>query len=145
MNNNQRQRFNDKRRITRSSNHENLTDLAAKVSYTGNPVHKRNPGDFGLTPPSAPREDKTLCDSVGIFSKATATRLLRVGIKRGLISEQTRGGFPQNVWAVNQDGHPLEAQLENRNQGTYHGYPLASNDPFRNHVLSFWSSNEHAL
>lgn len=28
--------------------------------YEGSPHHKRNPGDFGLTPPSAPRLDKTL-------------------------------------------------------------------------------------
>ena len=145
MTNNQRQRFNDKRRIRQSCSLENLTDLAEMVSYTGNPVHKRNPGDFGLVPPAAPRDDKTLCDSVGIFSKATAMCLLRVGIERGLVSEQTRGQFPQNVWAVDKDGHPLEAQLENRSQGTYHGYPLALNDPFRDQVLAFWSNDEHIL
>ena len=145
MNNHERRRFNDKRRIRPSCQRENLTDLATRVSYTGNPVHKRNPGDFGLTPPSAHRDDKTLCDSVGIFSIATATRLLRVGIKKGLVSEQTRGSFPQNVWVVDDNGHPLEAQLENRSQGTYHGYPLALNDPFRDEVLTFWSNDEHVI
>ncbi len=140
--NNQRKQFNNKRRIRRSSKLENLTDLAKRVSYTGNPVHKRNPGDFGLTPPSTPRNDKTLCDDVGIVSKTTATRLLRTGIKRGLISEQTRGEFPQNVWAVDKNGNPLEAQLENRSQGTYHGYPIPPNDPFRDQVLNFWTNND---
>ena len=145
MSNTRRQQFNDKRRICQTSGHENLADLVEKVSYTGNPAHKRNPGDFGLSPPAEPRGDKTLCDSVGIFSKADATRLLKTGISKGLVSEQVRGGFPQNVWAVDEDGNPLEAQLENRSQGTYHGYPLAVNDPFRDAVLTCWSNSEHAI
>ena len=145
MNDSQRQRFNDKRRIRQSCSEEHLTDLAAKVSYTGSPYHKRDPGDFGLTPPSQPRPDKTLCDSVGIFSKSIATRLLSSGIVAGLISEQTRGEFPQNVWVVEETGYPLEAQLENRTQGTYHGYPMPLNDPFRNQVLASWSIDENSL
>ena len=145
MNNTQRQQFNDKRRIRQPRSHENLADLAEEVLYTGNSAHKRNPGDFGLTPPAGPRGDKTLCDSVGIFSKAIAMRLLKAGIARGLVSEQIRGKFPQNVWAVDENGNPHEAQLENRSQGTYHGYPLAWNDPFRDAVLTFWRNNEHAI
>ena len=145
MNNFQRRRFNDKRRIRSPSGIENLSDLAARVTYTGNPFHKSNPGDFGLTPPASPREDKTLCDSVDILSRAVALRLLRRGIERGLISVQMRGEFPQNVWVVDENGSPLEAQLENRTQGDYHGYPLALNDPFRDQVLAFWRSNEHSL
>ncbi|MDE2960869.1 MAG: hypothetical protein OXU28_12615 [Chloroflexota bacterium] len=145
MNNSPRRRFNNKRRIRQSRRLENLTDLAERVSYAGNPAHKSNPGDFGLTPPADPRDDKTLCDAAGIFSRSTAMRLLKAGIERDLISEQTRGAFPQNVWAVDENGYPLEAQLENRTQGAYHGYPLALNDPFRDQVLAFWSSDEHAL
>ena len=145
MNNFQRRRFNDKRRIRPTDGIEELPDLAARVTYTGNPVHKRNPGDFGITPPADPRDDKTLCDSVGVFSRAVALRLLRRGIERGLISEQMRGIFPQNVWVVDENGYPLEAQLENRIQGTYHGYPLALNDPFRDQVLAFWRRDERAL
>ena len=145
MNNFQRRRFNDKRRILSPGGIENLPDLAARVTYTGNPAHKSNPGDFGLTPPADPRDDKTLCDAAGIFSRSTAMRLLKAGIERGLISEQTRGAFPQNVWVVDENGYPLEAQLENRTQGAYHGYPLALNDPFRDQVLAFWRRDEHAL
>ena len=51
-----------------------------RVKYGGNPEHKRNPGDFGLTPPSQPRADKTLCDEVAVFKRTTALRLLRKGI-----------------------------------------------------------------
>ncbi|QDG54898.1 hypothetical protein FIV42_15430 [Persicimonas caeni] len=108
------------------------------MEYAGNPVHKRNPGDFGLTPPAAPSPDKTLCDGAEIFEKARAQELLSEGIRRGLVSAQQRGKFPQNVWAVTATGIPLEAQLENHVKGTYHGYPLASNDPLREKVLEWW-------
>jgi hypothetical protein len=98
---------------------ERLRRLACTAKYGGNPEHKRDPGDFGLTPPSLPRMGKTLCDSVGVFSRAEALRWLREGLKRGVVSRQDRGGWPQNVWAVTEDGQPLEAQLEG--EGRYHG------------------------
>ena len=138
-------RFNDKRRIRQFDDPVALSGLAARVRYTGNPAHKQNPGDFGLHPPAGPRDDKTLCDNAGIFSKSKAQRLLQEGIKRGLVSVQDRDGFPQNVWAVTDDGYPLEAQLENRTQGHYHGYPLPMNDPFRTRVLESWSNDVHTI
>lgn len=79
------------------------------IQYTGNPEHKKHPGDFGLTPPSAPRLGKTLCDSVNIHTRAEAERLLREGIQRGFVSAQERGSWPQNIWAVSHAGEPLEA------------------------------------
>jgi len=108
------------------------------VSYAGNPEHKRNPGDFGLTPPSQPRADKTLCDTAQIFSRKLATKLLRRGVEHGMISEQRSGRFPQNIWSVSDDGIPLEAQLENQESGSYHGYPMPEDDPFRLEVLKLW-------
>ncbi len=60
---------------------------------------------------------------------------------RGLISVQTRGQFPQNIWSVTESGCPLEAQLENQELGTYHGYPMPSTDPFRDAVLLRWSGS----
>jgi hypothetical protein len=95
-----------------------LERLARQVGYAGNPEHKRNPGDFGLTPPSCPRADKSLCDVARIFRRKDALVLLRAGIGRG---------------------QPVEAQLENQAQGTYHGYPMPESDPFRNVVLEQWS------
>lgn len=76
--------FNPKRRIRKSSSSETaegleLGALALQVRYRGNPQHKRNPGDFGLTPPSQPREGKTLCDRCGIIRKADAEQLLQEG------------------------------------------------------------------
>ena len=133
--------FNTKRKIQTTCNHEELAALAALVHYTGNPDHKKNPGDYGLDPRIGARVDKTLCDGVGIHNRADALRLLQEGIKRGLVSEQFRGAFPQNVWAVTESGEPLQAALENREQGTYHGYPLPQADPFGRVVLEHWSKS----
>ncbi len=135
-----RRSFNPKRRIRQTAlPPEELTSLAKRLKYTGNPAHKRNPGDFGLTPPSQPRPDKTLCDPTGITTVKESLRLLRQGATKGLISERTRGEFPQNIWAVTEDGVPLEAQMENRAQGAYHGYPMPSTDDFRDEVLRRWN------
>ncbi|MBF0296434.1 MAG: hypothetical protein HQL96_14695 [Magnetococcales bacterium] len=134
-----RDTFNPKRKIrpAPATNDERmrLEELADKVGYGGNPEHKRNPGDFQLTPPSNPRPGKTLCDSVGIITRSDATKLLREGMKRGLVSDLPDEGWPKNVWAVDADGHPLEAQLENALEGIYHGYPMPLADPFRMKVL----------
>jgi len=116
--------------------------LAKKVHYVGNPEHKRNPGDFALTPPSAPRADKTLCDLAGIRLKSDAVSVLRGGVLKGLISDKKRGTFPQNIWSVNSERIPFEAQLDNQETGTYHGYPMPEADPFREIILRAWESDE---
>ncbi len=138
--------FNPKRSLVAAKPEEAvLIALAEKVSYRGNPEHKRNPGDFGLTPPSAPRADKTLCDLAGVLSRAEALSLLRDGIRRGLISAQLRGAFPQNVWSVTSDQLPFEAQLDNQETGSYHGYPMPEADPFRQLVLRAWKAANERL
>ena len=136
-----RVKFNPKRRIRADADPDELAVLAERVKYTGSPYHKRNPGDFGLSPPSQPRPDKTLCDMAGITTVRESLRLLRRGVSKGLISERTRGGFPQNIWSVTEDGIPLEAQLENMEQGAYHGYPMPSSDDFREQILRRWSGS----
>lgn len=120
-----------------------LQALAAKSRYGGNPEHKKNPGDFGLSPASQPRQGKTLCDAAEIFTRAEALKLLREGFRRGMVSEQERNGWPQNVWAVAENGTPLEAMLENRDSGTYHAYPMFSHDPLRSEVLKRWNRKAH--
>jgi hypothetical protein len=65
-----------------------LETLATKATYGGNPEHKKNHGDFKLSPPSRPRPDKSLCDGAGIFKRAEAEALLKEGIRRGLVSVQ---------------------------------------------------------
>lgn len=129
--------FNPKRRIGRLDQGARER-LAEAIRYGGNPEHKRNPGDFGLTPPSSPRADKTLCDSVAIFEREKALALLKAGVMKGLVSDRWVGAFPQNIWSLTESGAPLEAQLENQETGQYHGYPMPENDPFREVVEKAW-------
>ena len=140
-----RDSFNPKRQIREcdAGDVPFLMDLLSKVRYGGNPQHKKNPGDFGLTPPSQPRSLKSLCDSAFVFRRSEALNLLREGVARGMISVQTNEyGFPQNIWAVKSlpDGTeiPLEAQIENPMVGSYHGYPLLPSDTMSGIVLSKW-------
>lgn len=135
------ERFNPKRRIRspEAGDAELLARLAKTVGYGGNPEHKKVPGDFGLTPPSDPRQCKSLCDDAAIKSHREALELLKSGITKGLISDRFNGDWPKNIWSVTADGKPLEAQLENPESGTYHGYPMPESDPFSAEILRRWS------
>jgi hypothetical protein len=135
--------FNPKRQICKPDEAARRLDAMqsnlGRLRYSGNPEHKRNPGDFGLTPPSGQRPGKTLCDQVRIFTRNEAVRLLQAGFRRGMVSVQERNGWPQNVWAVTDKGEPLEAQLEG--DGIYHGYPMPEADPFRDEVVARWGQS----
>lgn len=136
--------FNPKRRIA-SSGHASqaaLDALAQRVRYGGNPEHKRNPGDFGLTPPADPRPGKSLCDTAALFRRSEALHVLQAGVRKGLISDRHEGEWPKNVWSVTSSGIPLEAQLENAAKGVYHGYPMPESDPLAAEVLSRWSMHD---
>ncbi|MDX9981569.1 MAG: hypothetical protein RBU25_16220 [Lentisphaeria bacterium] len=124
-----------------------LTDAQRKhleeATYEGSPFHKRNPGDFGLTPPAAPRPDKTLCDEAGIFKKVVATRLFKRGIKRALVSEyMTPAGFPKEFWVVDSEGNVFEAMYGGTRDGAYHGYPIRRSDPLFEKVSSAWKEKQ---
>ena len=137
----QRATFNAKRRLQPTPHDEGqvhrLKDLSARLQYAGSPLHKRGPGDFNLDPPAALRPGKSICDDV-IDCHADAQRLLEEGAKKGLISIQINGGYPQNVWAVTPQGVALEAMLDNSERGSYHGYPMPEADPLRMLVLDRW-------
>jgi hypothetical protein len=139
-----RRNFNPKRKLRyppleiRNADGE-LRRLGETIAYGGNPEHKIDPGDFGLTPPGRPRPDKTLCDSAGVKTRAAAESLLRLGVLRGFVSVQERNGYPQNIWVVDEKGAPFEAQLENPARGIYHGYPMPASDPFAEEILKHWS------
>lgn len=109
-----------------------------RTTFNPNPQHKKNPGDFGLDPSSAPRQGKTLCDATGIHTRDEARQLLLDGCFRGLFSAQERDGWPQNIRAV-KDDQALEAQAEGN--GIYHGYPMPQNDPLREEVLRRWGQS----
>ena len=85
-----RRTHNPKKRIrsvpTTKEEQARLQQLAQKVRYVGNPDHKRNPGDYGLEPPSRPRLGKSLCDIIGTLLRADAQSLLQQGIEQGYVS-----------------------------------------------------------
>lgn len=91
----ERTKFNPKRRISPSITAHARVALLGGVRYQGSPLHKRNPGDFGLDPPSAARPGKTLCDEAGIFTRAEAVKLLQEGVSRGLVSVAVTGTWPE--------------------------------------------------
>lgn len=134
--------FNPKRKIApyNETNLQRGKALAALVKYGGNPEHKKNPGDFGLTPPADPRPTKSLCDAVNIFQRAQALSYLKQGLELGLMRNTgTEEQWPKNVWAVTENGNALEAQLENPTTGTYHGYPMPESDPLTAEVIKEWN------
>lgn len=138
----QRRKVNPKRRLHRNLDPARASDLARSVTYRGSPLHKRAPGDFGLTPPAAPRPGKSLCDGVGIFNAEVASTLLRKGIERGLVSDDADNGFPRHAWAVTEDNRVLEARCDDPERGMYHGYPLEKHDPMTELVLQRWREQQ---
>ncbi len=115
------------------------------MKYGGNPEHKKNPGDFNLTPPSVPRAGKSLCDVVEVFKKEKALELLQESIKYGLISARMEGNWPKNIWSVlvfQDEPVPLEAQLESAQIGSYHGYPMQKEDPFCDEIIARWKNQQ---
>ena len=135
-----RRSFNPKRKLASPPRTEEerlrLSALASGAVYGGNPEHKRSPGDFDLKPLAAPRPAKTLCDLAQVFRRTQALEYLRDGLRRGMVSERRVDGWPQNVWAVTSEGVALEAQRDGA--GSYHGYPMPSNDPMHREILKRW-------
>ena len=100
-------------------------------------VGRLDPGSC-LESPSTPVFNQVISDATGPLLKATAEALLKSGFEKGMVSEQRRSGWPQNVWAVSLASEPFEAQLENPERGVYHGYPMPLDDDFRDVVLEEW-------
>ena len=114
--------------------------MRAVASYEGSPHHKRNPGDFRLTPPAAPRLDKTLCDEARVFNRSVAERLFERAIERGLVSESTVAeGLPKQLWVVDESGRVFEAMYGGSTTGCYHGYPIRRSDPLFEKVVQAWN------
>lgn len=114
--------------------------LRANAVYEGSPYHKKNPGDFGLTPPAAPRSDATLCDEAGVTQRAVASALLDAAIDGGLASEATTPeGFPKQIWTVDDQGRVFEAMYGGSRTGCYHGYPIRTKDPLFDRISKIWA------
>lgn len=135
-----RRGYNPKRKLADLARYDpgQLKQLAERARYGGSPEHKMRPNDYGLTPNRGRRAGKSLCDVEREFPKADAERLLKEGMKRAMVSQQAHNGWPQNVWAV-MNGTAFEAQLENREHGVYHGYPMPADDDFQKVVVEEWA------
>ena len=102
-------------------------------------VHIINPIlRLGVYPDQSRVPTRPCARESGIVSCRDAAELLKLGIRRGMVSEQQRGDWPQNVWAVDADGIVYEAQLSNRERGEYHGYPMKHGDKFAEFVQNEW-------
>jgi hypothetical protein len=133
------------RHITRRSiratplNAQERKFLHSNAGYEGIPYHKRAPGDFGLTPPAAPRLEKTLCDEANVTGRAIAVALLTQAIDGGLVSDgEGAAGFPKQIWVVDEGGQVFEAMYGGSRTGLYHGYPIRRNDPFFDEIVRAW-------
>lgn len=83
--------------------------LRDHARYEGSPLHKKEPHNFDLTPPTSPRPDKTLCDEAGIFEKQIAFELFARAIDVGLVSAKDKvAGYPAQMWVVDDDGRVFE-------------------------------------
>ena len=68
-----------------------------------------------------------------------ASRLLKAGLRRGMISAHAEGGWPKYVWAMDDEGEVYEAKLGHDGE-RYHGYRLAEDDKaMRRWVTAEWS------
>jgi hypothetical protein len=101
-------------------NAESPEDLASRVTYTGNPMHKTYPSPAGQP---AWRADKAKCD---LYDRRDWPRL-RDALQRAITARcvgQFQGDYPSRAWVwINNVLH--EARLTG--QGDYHAFPL--NDP----------------
>lgn len=94
-------------------------EVAARVTYTGNPVHKTYQSPVGRP---ALRADKTKCNQYAEKDWPKLLCALRKAIRAGCVSG-FRGEFPQRAWVwINSVLH--EARLTNEGSGDYHGFPI---------------------
>jgi hypothetical protein len=93
--------------------------IAARVSYTGSPLHKTYQSPAG---PPAWRSDKAKCDHFEVGVWPQLVEALRSAIRAGCVGE-FRGMFPSRAWVwINDVLH--EARLDNEASGNYHGFPI---------------------
>lgn len=134
----------------RSIRDQPLTDkqrafLQEQARYEGSPLHKKDPHNFDLTPPTSPREDKTLCDEAGIFEKQVAFDLFALAIDVGLVSAKDKvEGFPAQMWVVDEHGRVFEMIYGGSRTGRYHGYPIRRSNPLFERISVAWAARRHA-
>lgn len=136
------ERLNQKNRVAPAGTFadNDLAKMIETVKYSGKSDHKKNPGDFGLTPPANHPQDKTLCEVANVVRRKDALALLKKGLKLGTIGVPDKNGWPKRIWAVAENDTVLEAQMDA--VGSYHGYPLTPRDPVGKVVAEIWKGTE---
>ena len=114
---------------------DELHRMENMATYRPSPYHKSSGGSG---PDTSLRPDKTICDGPTAEGHRRAILLLRAGFRRGMVSRQTRRGWPRQVWAVGNDGVVYEGQLSNEETGEYHGYPMTKSDGFAGFIGEEW-------
>jgi hypothetical protein len=113
-----------------------IKNLLSSARYVGSGHHKRYPLDYGFERTN-PVPTKSMCDMRRPVGFADSTRLIKAGIRRGMVSDLSRG-FPKYIWSVDADGIVYEAKTDQSANGGYHGYPLENDDVVRDYVLVEW-------
>lgn len=126
-----------------NQDHSKLLYWKNFAQYIGSPYHKQNPASYNMVEPK-PKPDKTLCDTQGTISLSRSLELLQNGISKGMVSEQMRGCWPQNIWTVDNDT-VYECQLQNQETGEYHGYPMLFDDDFAKYLKEQWLTRDTML
>jgi hypothetical protein len=94
-------------------------EVADRVTYTGNAIHKSYPSLAGAP---ALRADKAKCDRYAREQWPRLLDALRTAIRAGYVGD-FRGGFPDRAW-VWINGVLHEARLTDQGTGDYHGFPI---------------------
>ena len=116
---------------------EELDRLADTALFRPNRNHKRKMFDGSA---GSARVDKTLCDGAWANTQERSEGLLREGIRRGMVSQQVREAWPQNVWAVDERKEVYQANLTNSGTGEYHGFPIRDEGSFRSLIRREWAA-----
>jgi hypothetical protein len=99
--------------------------VADRVTYTGNAVHKTYPSPAGAP---AHRADKAKCGRYSAEQWPRLLEALQAAIRAGCVSD-FRGAFPERAWVwINDILH--EARLTNEGTGDYHGFPVNDSRQF---------------
>lgn len=137
-----RKRSDPRRRIVRPGSIDpELKSRWKCIRYQGSAHHKSKPTGGELAP--SPRRGKSLCDGLRIIGLREATKLLRAGIARDMVSERRCAkGLPKCIWAVDDSGEVYEA-VQGSPSHHYHGYRLDRNDAMRETVVKEWRRRDN--
>jgi hypothetical protein len=95
-------------------------EVAERVTYTGNRLHKTHPTPAG-SPAWRQWADKAKCDIYGEEQWPLLLNALQEAIRARCVGGPFTGGFPSRAWVwINEVLH--EARLTGN--GDYHGFPL---------------------